>query len=177
MWALRGWPLILVLCALQLVGCAQLETTPKPDPSLVPPQGPLAGPNDLGTLATFCSEYQPEILVVSAKWSELWPFLDQLGDIEGQGLRDGYKALLVGDWNGRILYGTSTPIVTNRGHHWKVIATNTGRGKANTAMTVQMVVDICPIKAVIRTGIAGAINPIISVGDVVVPYKEVAPEI
>ncbi len=47
----------------------------------------------------------------------------------------------------------------------------TGMSIANAAMTMQMAIDQFPLKRVLYSGIAGAVNPELQVGDVIVPER------
>ncbi len=52
-----------------------------------------------------------------------------------------------------------------------VILFDTGMSIANAAMSIQMAIDYFPIKQVIYMGIAGAVNPELHPGDVVIPER------
>lgn len=54
---------------------------------------------------------------------------------------------------------------------WKnvdIVMAKSGIGKVNAAMTVQKMIDHYHVKKIIFTGVAGATNPILEIGDVVV---------
>lgn len=52
-----------------------------------------------------------------------------------------------------------------------VIVMPTGVGKAKTAASVQFLLDHFPIEAIIFTGVAGAINPDLKIGDIIICQK------
>lgn len=49
-----------------------------------------------------------------------------------------------------------------------VVIVQCGVGKVNAAMCTQLLIDHFPVKAVINTGVAGGIDPLVEIGDVVI---------
>lgn len=108
------------------------------------------GPRDFGepTMTALVVAYEPELNGVLG-------VIDQLPDAElSQTMRFKGVTYRVGQYKGE-------PIV--------VFAT--GMSIANAAMTMQMAFDYFPIDKVLYMGIAGAINPALKPGDVVVPER------
>jgi adenosylhomocysteine nucleosidase len=54
-----------------------------------------------------------------------------------------------------------------------VVAMPTGVGKARTAASVQFLLDHFPVEAIVFTGVAGAINPDLKIGDIVICQRTV----
>jgi adenosylhomocysteine nucleosidase len=92
--------------------------------------------------------------VVGAVEEEVWPVIDNL--TEKRETRRNGKSI----YEGKI---ENSPVVV----------TATGVGKIRTAASVQYLIDHFPLDAVIFTGVAGAINPELSLGDIVICRKAV----
>jgi adenosylhomocysteine nucleosidase len=103
-----------------------------------------------GTIAGF--DQAPRIAIVSAYSPEVVSLKAQM-NVE--------KTLVL---NGRSVY-----VGTLAGH--KVLLTLSGISMVNAAMTTQALIDHFRVERILFSGIAGGVNPSLSVGDVVVPSK------
>ncbi|WP_416151515.1 5'-methylthioadenosine/adenosylhomocysteine nucleosidase [Salipaludibacillus sp. HK11] len=65
--------------------------------------------------------------------------------------KKGYHIFYIGTW-----------------HNQKVVMVKSGIGKVNAAMTTQKLIDYYHITKIIFTGVAGATNPLLDIGDVVI---------
>ena len=53
----------------------------------------------------------------------------------------------------------------------KVVVVKSGVGKVNAARTTQILIDKLKVKSVINVGSAGALNPLLDIGDIVIAEK------
>lgn len=65
--------------------------------------------------------------------------------------RKGYHTFYYGSWQ-----------------NVKIVIVKSGIGKVNAAMIVQKIIDYYHVKKIIFTGVAGATNPVLEIGDVIV---------
>ncbi|MDH4219783.1 MAG: 5'-methylthioadenosine/adenosylhomocysteine nucleosidase [Candidatus Aminicenantes bacterium] len=79
---------------------------------------------------------------------------------------DNLSEKSVSQWGRRLVY-------TGKIKDQDVIVMATGVGKVKTSASIQYLLDHFPIEAVIFTGMAGAVNPGVKVGDIVISQKVV----
>jgi adenosylhomocysteine nucleosidase len=90
--------------------------------------------------------------IMGAVEEEVWLIIDHLGQARES------------RWNEQALY-------KGRIEDRDVVVMPTGVGKAKTAASVQFLIDHFPIEAIVFTGVAGAVNPDLKVGDIVIGQK------
>lgn len=67
------------------------------------------------------------------------------------------------------IYGIS--FISGKIEDTKVVVVKSGIGKVNAARTTQILIDKLNIKSVINVGSAGALNPFLNIGDIVIAEK------
>lgn len=67
------------------------------------------------------------------------------------------------------IYGIS--FISGKIEDTKVVVVKSGVGKVNAARTTQILIDSFNVKAVINVGSAGALNPVLNIGDIVIAEK------
>ena len=67
------------------------------------------------------------------------------------------------------IYGIS--FVDGKIEDTKVVVVKSGVGKVNAARTTQILIDKLDVKSVINVGSAGALNPVLNIGDIVIAEK------
>ncbi|PYZ93778.1 5'-methylthioadenosine/S-adenosylhomocysteine nucleosidase [Salipaludibacillus keqinensis] len=87
--------------------------------------------------------------IIGAMDIELEYFQEAMTGFEKK--KEGYHTFYVGSWKNE-----------------KVVMAKSGVGKVNAAMTAQKMIDLFQVENLIFTGVAGATNPELEVGDVVV---------
>jgi adenosylhomocysteine nucleosidase len=92
--------------------------------------------------------------IIGAVEEEVWLIIDNMSQTRES------------RWNRRTIY-------QGRIEDRDVVVMPTGVGKARTAAAVQYLLDHFPIQAIIFTGVAGAINPDLQIGDIVICQKAV----
>jgi adenosylhomocysteine nucleosidase len=92
--------------------------------------------------------------IMSAVEEEVWLIIDNMSQVRES------------RWSERVLY-------QGRIKDRDVVVMPTGVGKAKTAASVQFLLDHFPVEAIIFTGVAGAINPDLKIGDIVIGQKTV----
>ncbi|MBD8496834.1 5'-methylthioadenosine/adenosylhomocysteine nucleosidase [Paenibacillus arenosi] len=53
-------------------------------------------------------------------------------------------------------------------HHHSVVVCKSGVGKVNAAITTQVLIDRFSVERILFTGVAGAVNPMLNIGDIVI---------
>ncbi|UCZ52306.1 5'-methylthioadenosine/adenosylhomocysteine nucleosidase [Bacillus shivajii] len=90
-----------------------------------------------------------KIGIIGAMKEEIQYFKEQTIDLRTEVI--GKKEFLVGSWQDH-----------------EVVISQSGVGKVNGAITSQMMIDVFKVEAIIFTGVAGAMNPSLEIGDVVI---------
>ena len=85
--------------------------------------------------------------------------------------KDQVEALLPECLSSRRIPAGDKSVILGSIHGAPVVIANSGKGMVNAAATAQQLIDLFNIKSIIVIGLAVAINPAISPGDIVVPSQ------
>jgi adenosylhomocysteine nucleosidase len=92
--------------------------------------------------------------ILGAVEEEVWALIDNMTGKQEQ------------RWNKRSIY-------SGRVGDREIVVMSTGVGKVSTAASVQYLIDHFPIECIVFSGVAGAVNPDLKVGDIVIGLKTI----
>ena len=68
----------------------------------------------------------------------------------------------------QVITKASMDFFTGTLHDVEVVVVRSGIGKVNAALCVQILADIFEVSHIINTGVAGSLNPVLDIGDILV---------
>ena len=70
----------------------------------------------------------------------------------------------------QVITKASMDFFTGTLHDVEVVVVRSGIGKVNAALCVQILADIFEVSHIINTGVAGSLNPVLDIGDILSPW-------